>query len=240
MGTENGAPAGPLLASGRTADVYALPGGRVLRRYRNGRDAGPEARLLLRLGRLGYPVPRVHPHPEPGEAGLPGDLVMERLHGPTLLRAVLDGSESPARTGATLARLLDQLHALPGGLVHLDLHPENVLRTARGPVVIDWCNAREGRPPGRDRAVSALILAETASGPYPVAGPMLTALLDALRPAGDGGDQPPFTEAELTWAGDLRRANPTLDAAERRAVDLALERVAEQAASPPKRTTGDR
>ncbi|SOD67561.1 Phosphotransferase enzyme family protein [Streptomyces zhaozhouensis] len=186
MGTENGAPAGRLLASGRTADVYALPGGRVLRRYRHGRDAGPEA------------------------------------------------------TGATLAGLLDRLHALPGGLVHLDLHPENVLRTARGPVVIDWCNARENRPPGRDRAVSALILAEAAAGPYPAAGPVLTALLDHLRPAGGGEGQPPFTEAELTWAGDLRRANPTLDAAEKRTLDRALERLAEQAARAPGRAKGDR
>ncbi|MBN1094319.1 phosphotransferase [Blastococcus sp. TML/M2B] len=31
-------------------------------------------------------------------------------------------------------------------LLHLDLHPDNVLLTADGPVVIDWTNAARGRP----------------------------------------------------------------------------------------------
>ena len=211
--------------------MYGLPGGRVLRRYRDGRSAEAEESLLFRLGRLGYPLPRVHREAAPGEVRLPGDLVMERLHGPTLAEAALGGRESFARVGATLARLLDHLHALPGGLVHLDLHPENVLRTARGPVVIDWCDAREGRPPGQDRAVSAVILAEVAVGPIPPARAMLTALLDHLARPDDVPGQPPFTDEELAWARDLRLANPTLSAAETRALDLALELVAETAAA---------
>jgi Phosphotransferase enzyme family len=31
-----------------------------------------------------------------------------------------------------------------GGLVHLDLHPGNVVLTASGPMVIDWPNAARG------------------------------------------------------------------------------------------------
>nr|WP_312870502.1 phosphotransferase [Streptomyces himalayensis] len=31
-------------------------------------------------------------------------------------------------------------------VLHLDLHPENVLLTQRGPVVIDWANSEEGHP----------------------------------------------------------------------------------------------
>jgi hypothetical protein len=31
-------------------------------------------------------------------------------------------------------------------LVHLDLHPMNVMVTAEGPVVIDWSNAKRGAP----------------------------------------------------------------------------------------------
>ncbi|MGG8408911.1 phosphotransferase family protein [Streptomyces sp. 12297] len=31
-------------------------------------------------------------------------------------------------------------------LLHLDLHPENVILTDRGPRVIDWTTARVGRP----------------------------------------------------------------------------------------------
>jgi aminoglycoside phosphotransferase (APT) family kinase protein len=55
-----------------------------------------------------------------------------------------------------LADLHDLLHEIPapgwlpqlpdGGdrLVHLDLHPMNVMLSARGPVVIDWTNASRG------------------------------------------------------------------------------------------------
>ena len=50
---------------------------------------------------------------------------------------------------ATLADLLRRLHELPvwagvapgTSVVHLDLHPENVILTGRGPIVIDWRNA---------------------------------------------------------------------------------------------------
>jgi aminoglycoside phosphotransferase (APT) family kinase protein len=57
-----------------------------------------------------------------------------------------------------LADLHDRLHAIAAPswlrqmpdagdrLVHLDLHPMNVLMSARGPVVIDWGNAARGDP----------------------------------------------------------------------------------------------
>jgi aminoglycoside phosphotransferase (APT) family kinase protein len=60
------------------------------------------------------------------------------------------------RYASLLADLHDQLHKIPapewlgqwsdGGdrLVHLDLHPLNVLMSAHGPVVIDWSNAARG------------------------------------------------------------------------------------------------
>ncbi|MDT0267193.1 phosphotransferase [Streptomyces sp. DSM 44915] len=222
---------GEPLAAGRTADIYPLPGARVLRRYRGALDARPEGRLLARLGRLGYPVPRVYPDAGPGVELGPGDLVLERLHGPTLAAAVLSGAVTPERTGAILARLLDQLHALPGGLVHLDLHPENVLCTAGGPVVIDWANAGEGRPPGHDRALSAVILAEAAVGPFPLGGQVLTALLRELTRDG----RPAFDAAELHWAAELRRANPTLSEAEKVALADALKLITEATGNNPAR-----
>ena len=49
----------------------------------------------------------------------------------------------------TLAELHARLHAIPYGgerLLHLDFHPDNVLLSRRGPVVIDWSNARAGEP----------------------------------------------------------------------------------------------
>jgi Ser/Thr protein kinase RdoA (MazF antagonist) len=87
---------------------------------------------------------------------------------------------------AMLAELLRRLHELPPlpgaarQILHLDLHPENVMLTGRGPVVIDWCNATDG-PGDLDTALSALIVAQVAiehSHPWsPAAGAFLDAFL---------------------------------------------------------------
>ena len=82
---------------------------------------------------------------------------MERIDGPLMIDAV---SKDPRRllAGATmLADLHDQLHSMPApewlrrlepgaALLHLDLHPLNVMMDERGPVVIDWSNAHVGEP----------------------------------------------------------------------------------------------
>lgn len=172
-----------IIGQGRTADVYALDevGDRVLRRYRDGDDATREAGVMARLADRGYPVPTVLHAEGP-------DLVMERLTGPSLLDALLDGTHEPEPAGELIAELLTRLHALPGEgpdtrLLHLDPHPGNVVLTPGGPVVIDWQTAREGRP-GLDCAMSTLILAEVAVSPVPYAPGAragLAALLSAVR-----------------------------------------------------------
>jgi hypothetical protein len=60
------------------------------------------------------------------------------------------------RYGRTLAELHRRLHGIPAPerlparlgrgdrLAHFDFHPENVLLSPRGPVVIDWSNASRG------------------------------------------------------------------------------------------------
>jgi len=154
---------GPLLASGREADVYAIDDARVLRRYRRDADVTGEAAVMRFLAGAGYPVPAVYAAAGP-------DLVLERLDGPTMAQALAAGSLAIADGAAELAGLLRRLHevspwpgAAPGAsILHLDLHPENVLMTARGPVVIDWCNARPGDP-DLDTGLSALILAQVAA-----------------------------------------------------------------------------
>lgn len=158
-----------LIGSGRSADVYEIDDAWVLRRYRDGGDARVESVVMTFLADHGYPVPRVQPPAPEYAAGPPPrtDLVMRRLSGPTMLRALDRGTLHPAEAGRVLADLLRRLHALPPRLsadpsarvLHLDLHPDNVMLTPDGPVVIDWRNTEEG-PPGLDWSMSALILAQ--------------------------------------------------------------------------------
>ncbi|MGA6220117.1 phosphotransferase [Streptomyces umbrinus] len=218
--------AGRLLGSGRTADVYALgdrdghdglgdgSGGTwVLRRYRDGYgDAPAEAAVMEYVRGHGYPVPRVRA----ADARPRTDLVMERLYGPTVVEALAAGQLTAGEAGLALARLLRDLHAIPARrstdpavrVLHLDLHPENVLLTPAGPMVIDWANTDEG-PPGRDWSMSAVIVAQVAVDDdprAPLAEEMLSALLadcpdPALLTGPDGG---------LGWATGQRAANPTM------------------------------
>jgi tRNA A-37 threonylcarbamoyl transferase component Bud32 len=149
-------PPGEPIAAGREADVFALDDERVLRRYRSGEDVTAETAVMRYAAEHGYPVPRVHAARGP-------DLILERLHGPTMGEALVAGQLAVPDAAAMTADLLRRLHDLPRPILHLDLHPENVLLTERGPVVIDWRNATEG-PADLDTAMSALILAQVAIG----------------------------------------------------------------------------
>ncbi|WP_406371378.1 phosphotransferase [Streptomyces sp. NBC_00647] len=201
---------GRLLGSGRSADVYEIDEAWVLRRDREGwGDATAEAAVMQHVRSHGYPVPGVR-------AATRGDLVMERLSGPTMLEAFGQGLLSAQEAGLTLARLLRKLHAVPARLsadpavrvLHLDLHPDNVMLTPDGPKVIDWANAEEG-PPGLDWAMSAVILAQVAVGGEPV-GDVAAETLDALLDGNEGQ----VTEEGLVEAGRRRAANPTMSAHE--------------------------
>ncbi|MFC7592741.1 phosphotransferase [Nonomuraea antimicrobica] len=50
-----------LLGAGRSADVYAIGDGRVLRRYRVAIDARRETAVMAYVAGHGYPVPEVYP-----------------------------------------------------------------------------------------------------------------------------------------------------------------------------------
>ena len=222
-----------LLARGRDADVFALDDARVLRRYRKGGDVAPEAAVMAHVAAFGFPVPVVH------EAS-GADLVLERLDGPTMLAALLAGDVGVDEAAACLTDLLGRLHALPPRIgaadevrvLHLDLHPDNVVLTGRGPVVIDWRNSAEG-PPELDLAVSALILAQVAVGdahPWaPQAGALLRAFLDRVD-----GD----VLTALPAAVARRRADPALTAREVRQLDAAAALVHGHARRPSQDVPG--
>jgi tRNA A-37 threonylcarbamoyl transferase component Bud32 len=164
-------PPGRLIGAGRAADVYALGHDRVLRRYRSGgtlnadvvdRTVRAEAEIMTYLAQAGYPVPVVY------DAG-GTDLVMQRLDGVDMLAAIQQRPWKAGYYGKLLAKLHDQLHEIkappslrgsfaPGDRVmHLDLHPANVMLTSSGPVVIDWTNACAGTA-GADVATAYLIM----------------------------------------------------------------------------------
>jgi aminoglycoside phosphotransferase (APT) family kinase protein len=141
---------GPLLASGRDGDVYEFGPGRVLRRTKDGRAIEDEARTITYAREHGYPAPEIF---EVRAGGT--EIVMERLDGPLLLDLMLRRPWRIGRYARQLADLHDRLHVIPAPdwlppiddgdrLVHLDLHPLNVIVTASGPVVIDWPNAARG------------------------------------------------------------------------------------------------
>lgn len=204
------------LASGRDADVFALDEARVLRRYRDGGDTAPEAAVMAYVGGFGYPVPVVHAADGP-------NLVMERLDGGTLLDAVLAGRIDVDDTAKLLVDLHDRLHALPARLsgdpadriLHLDLHPQNIMLTSRGPVVIDWRNAAEG-PPDFDVAMTALIFAEVVLWEDADLAAAARVGLDAFQRQAS-----PPRASQLRRAVEMRRVNPTLTVAEVAALEQA-------------------
>jgi Phosphotransferase enzyme family len=124
----------------------------------------------------GYPVPAVEEISEDGT-----DLVMERVDGLSMVAAISRRPWTVRRQGTLLAELHRRLHEIPAPdflppapagqgdqLLHLDLHPLNVILGPRGPVVIDWSNAAGGDP-AVDVGLAWVLM---AAGEIPKAGVM--------------------------------------------------------------------
>jgi aminoglycoside phosphotransferase (APT) family kinase protein len=166
-----------LLSSGRDGDIFELSPDLVLRRTRDGRSIAHEARIMRYVEEQGFPVPHIDEVRAEGT-----EIVMERIDGPSMLDAMVLPWKLTANLGI-LADLHDRLHAIegpewlpamPGGgdrLLHLDLHPLNVLMsTTKGPVVIDWPNARRGDPMADVALTFAIITCARIPLPRPIAG----------------------------------------------------------------------
>jgi aminoglycoside phosphotransferase (APT) family kinase protein len=143
-----------------------------------------EARTMEYARAHGYPVPAIDEISADGT-----DLVMERLDGRSMVDVLSTKPWTIRKQGRVLGELHRKLHAIPApdwladapsgsgtSLLHLDLHPLNVMLTTKGPVVIDWPNARRGDA-STDVALTWLLL---AAGEMPT-GRIQAALSRAAR-----------------------------------------------------------
>jgi len=114
---------------------------------------------------------RAHGVPVPEVFAVDGtDIVMARATGPTMLEVLGRCPWTIPAQARLLARLHTQVHAVPAmdgqrapfgdgpALLHMDLHPQNVILTADGPMIIDWEGAARG-PAAADIAMTWVIVA---------------------------------------------------------------------------------
>jgi aminoglycoside phosphotransferase (APT) family kinase protein len=152
-----------MIGTGRTADVFEHGDGEVLRRYRAPRDTEREVAAMQHARSGGYPAPAAR-------ALSDTEIVMDRLYGPTMLDDLGRRPWRIDRHAELLASLHRRLHEIPApdwlpaplgpgeSILHLDLHPDNVMLTPHGPFVIDWPNVARG-PGSADVAHTWLVLA---------------------------------------------------------------------------------
>lgn len=198
-----------LVAAGRASEIFDLGDGRLLRRFKAGGSPQREALVMRHARERGYPVPDVF------EVAADA-LVIERIEGPTMLEAIPGDLSTMDEHAHLLAQLHDELHVLeaPAGLaslgggarlLHLDLHPANVILSPDGPVVIDWSNARGGEP-FLDVAYTWVICA-TSSG----VGRLGLGFVERFLPHFDREE----LLGQLPAAAELRLADPNLFEEER-------------------------
>ncbi len=217
---------GPLLASGRDSDIFEYGDGLVLRRSRHHRSLEAEAQTMEYARSQGYPVPAVSELSGDGT-----DLVMERLDGPVMLTALSRRPWSVRSQAAVLADLHHRLHAIPApgwapnapsghgeALVHLDLHPLNVILTDRGPVVIDWTRAARGDG-STDVAVTWLLLAAAGIPAGRAWGAVLGRFRSALIASFLSHVDLDAVRAQLPEVAEWKMADPNMTAGERAAME---------------------
>jgi aminoglycoside phosphotransferase (APT) family kinase protein len=204
------------IGAGRASAVYDLGDGTVLRQTERPEDLERETSVMRHALAHGYPVPRV--------VDIRGDgLVLERIEGPTMLAEMRRRPWRIGRHVVTLVDLQRRLHRIdappelrPAGdgakLIHLDFHPDNVLLSPAGPMVIDWTNARRGDP-SLDVAMT-WVIAATSGGP--LGRWMLRRYL--------ASQDLPSVRAALPLAGERRIADPNVTAEERARVRRLVER----------------
>ncbi|GGP69833.1 hypothetical protein GCM10010185_48430 [Saccharothrix coeruleofusca] len=197
--------------------MFLRPDGLLAKRSRADRDLRPEAELMRHLRAHGVPVPRV-------EEAHRTELVMEYVPGPRMSQELDARPWRAAALGRQLAELHRGLDEVPapdfvpgeGGLLHLDLHPGNVVLGPEGPVVVDWADAARGDR-RVDVALSWLAVAVAPLRPLRrwARGRLVRSLLDGV-----GGE----VRQAMPAAARIRLARRQRDAAEVAAVTRLVRR----------------
>lgn len=204
----------PLIARGRDADVFDRGDGTVLRRYRTRDVPAREVEVMRYAHAHGYPVPEV--------VGVSGrDLLLARIDGPTMQDVLLADLNRLSESAAGLAELHHRLHEIAGPdwlpsrgdgdrLLHLDLHPRNVILSPSGAVVIDWANAARG-PAALDPALAIAICVTAKAN----AGPQEQMAIESFIREFATHFEPTELRAAIPLAVELRRSDANVTDAER-------------------------
>lgn len=162
MGLPVPQPVDVMLCDGRTGILYERVNGDSMLQIGKARPW-----LLSRMARtLAELHTRIHAQDATGFGGL----------SESLRETIEQVDDLPPRLRAGVLKLLDRL---PDGkrLCHFDFHPDQVLMTSSGPVIIDWMTACRGNPLA-DVARTCLLL---TVGHVPYGGRVLRALLNLSR-----------------------------------------------------------
>ena len=211
--------AGELIGTGRASEVRALGESQVVRIATGDDDQRHEADAMELVRAAGYPAPEVIDRPSDRE------VVMERLEGPTMLDDLTSRPWKLVGHAATLAQLhrrlgdieapADWVQVSPGSsVVHLDLQPDNVKMTPKGPVVIDWSNAARGNP-GFDAAYTYVILRTAVAVTNPSAKVVIAGFRRQFARAFMRSFGAEEIMSHLRAAAELRMLDRHLTAAER-------------------------
>ncbi len=236
--------AGRLLASGRDGDIFECGPGFVLRKTRDGRSIEHEARVMDYAADHGYPVPGI----EEVRAG-GSEIVMERVDGPMMMDVMAKRPWTLPRYASMLADLHDQLHEIPAPdwvtklpddgdrLVHLDLHPMNVMLSEHGPVVIDWSNAAGGEALSDATATYVLLTCPKMPAPLLV---QLLAQLARVRRAETFARRykGPAFDTRLAVMAEMKALDPNMDPSEVAACHRLADRARRRAGGALNREAG--
>ena len=212
-----------LIGAGRAAEVFSHGTDTVIRRYRDGRDCAAELRAMEWLHAQGLPVPLVD------AASPPGSIVMERVDGRTMFEELQQRPQHALRHARSLAHLQRRVNSLVAptwfpkkgtgtgqAVLHLDLHPMNVICGPAGPVIIDWSNFGRG-PASLDAAMSYVLIStfEVAHGHERVAQRAFATAFSLLR-----GRR--TVRQGIASAAEVRLQDPHTTAGERNRVEEML------------------